>query len=114
MAALNASLEIFDEAGMEALRRKSILLTGYCEYLLDNMNDRKVDIITPKNPDDRGCQLSLRVGNENKHVHTALIENNVICDWREPDVIRIAPVPLYNTFYDVWKFVDIIKKHLTN
>ena len=112
MAALNASLEIFNEAGMDTLRKKSILLTGYCEYLLKNMDGKSVDIITPGNPDERGCQLSLRVGKENKHVHTALIENNVICDWREPDVIRIAPVPLYNKFEDVWRFVQILKKHL--
>lgn len=112
MAALNASLEIFNEVGMDALRKKSILLTGYCEYLLKNMDGKRVDIITPDNPDERGCQLSLRVGKENKPVHSALLESNVICDWREPDVIRIAPVPLYNKFEDVWKFARIIKKHL--
>ena len=111
MAALNASLDIFDEAGMDALKKKSVLLTGYCEYLVKNMNS-SIEIITPANPDERGCQLSLRVGKENKPIHTALLENNVICDWREPDVIRIAPVPLYNTFSDVWKFVEILKKHL--
>jgi kynureninase len=113
MAALNASLEIFDEAGMEALRNKSKMLTGYAEYILNNTGRSSIEIITPEDPEQRGCQLSLRVGKGNKHVHTTLNENSVICDWREPDVIRIAPVPLYNKFEDVWKFVDIIKRHLT-
>lgn len=113
MAALNASLEIFDDAGMEVLRNKSKKLTGYAEFLLKNSGNSRIEIITPSDPDQRGCQLSLRVGKENKHVHTTLNENNVICDWREPDVIRIAPVPLYNKFEDVFRFAEIVNKHLT-
>lgn len=113
MAALNASLEIFDKAGMDNLRAKSVMLTGYAEFLLNNIGNSSIQIITPSLPQDRGCQLSLRVGKENKHVHDTLTQKNVICDWREPDVIRIAPVPLYNTFKDVWKFAEIIKKHLS-
>ena len=112
MAALNASLDIFDKAGIDNLRGKSVLLTGYAEFLLNNIGNTGIRIITPSEPNERGCQLSLRVGKENKHVHETLTQNNVICDWREPDVIRIAPVPLYNTFEDVWKFSEIIKKHL--
>lgn len=112
MAALNASLEIFDDAGMEVLRNKSKKLTGYAEFLLKNSGNSRIEIITPSDPDQRGCQLSLRVGKENKHVHTTLNENNVICDWREPDVIRIAPVPLYNKFEDVFRFAEIVNKHL--
>jgi len=108
LAALRASLDIFDEAGMERLRQKSEKLTGYCEYLIKNSIDNNIEIITPPNPDDRGCQLSLRTFNNGKQIHTRLTEAGVICDWREPDVIRIAPVPLYNTFEDVFNFTEIL------
>jgi kynureninase len=104
MAALRASLDIFKEAKMSNLRKKSMLLTGYLEYLLkENLGD-KISIITPSNPEERGCQLSLQVND--KSIYTKLITHGVMADWREPDVIRVAPTPLYNSFEDVWKFVD--------
>lgn len=106
LAALRASLDIFAEAGMENLRAKSEIMTGYLEFLLESKSN--ISVITPANKEERGCQLSLRAAKEGKQLHSRLNEAGVICDWREPDVIRIAPVPLYNTFTDVWQFVDMI------
>lgn len=112
MAAVRASMEIFDEMGMERLREKSVMLTGYLEYLVDqNLTDR-VRCITPRDANQRGCQLSLVVAGHGKNIHKALTERDVICDWREPDVIRVAPVPLYNSFVDVYSFVAILKEIL--
>src|SRR2546423_4202887 len=98
MAALRASLEIFEEVGMEALCRKSENLTGYLEYLIDQIADERISVITPRDPAQRGCQLSIRVKNENKNIYEKLIARGISADWREPGVIRVAPVPLYNTF----------------
>lgn len=109
MASLRASLEIFHEAGMKNLREKSIKLTNYLEFLLSEIKDERIEIITPSNSKDRGCQLSIRVKNSDKNLFKAISEKGVIADWREPDVIRVAPVPLYNSFLDVWKFVEILK-----
>lgn len=106
LAALRASLDAFAEAKIENLRAKSELMTGYLEFLLKKNNN--ISIITPEDPAGRGCQLSLRAAKEGKKLHTRLNEAGVICDWREPDVIRIAPVPLYNTFTDVWQFVNMM------
>lgn len=109
MAALRASLEIFDEAGMPALRDKSEKLTGYLEHLLEQIQDERISVITPKDPSQRGCQLSIRVLDANNSLFEALIANGVAADWREPDVIRVAPVPLYNSFSDVFNFVEILR-----
>ncbi len=109
MASLRASLEIFEEAGIENLVEKSRKLTGYMEFLLNEIQDERISIITPSNADERGCQLSIRVKDADKSLFKAITEKGVIADWREPDVIRVAPVPLYNTFLDVWKFVGILK-----
>ncbi len=109
MAAILASLAIFDEVGMDALRDKSEKLTGYFEYLINEIGSEDIKIITPKNPKERGCQLSIQVKNADKSLHKKLTENNVITDWREPDVIRCAPTPLYNSFEDVYKMVSILK-----
>ena len=110
MASLRASLEIFEEAGMENLVEKSEKLTGYMEFLLNEIEDERISIITPSNPDERGCQLSIRVQDADKSLFDAITKRGVISDWREPDVIRVAPVPLYNSFTDVWKFADIFKR----
>jgi kynureninase len=114
MAVHWASLEIFQEVGMLALRQKSLLLTAYTEFLIDTLNaeqDRlQIQIITPRNPEQRGCQLSLVVPQKGKALHQFLTQNGVIADWREPDVIRIAPVPLYNSFGDVFEFYQLLKK----
>lgn len=100
-AALLASLTLFDQAGMEALRAKSMQLTGFLEFLLQ---DLPVRIITPKDPKQRGCQLSLTLNDGGKEVFQRLGEKGFVLDWREPNVMRIAPVPLYNTFREVYEF----------
>lgn len=110
MAAVRASLEIFAAAGMERLRKKSELLTGYLEWLVQQIPSGRISIITPKNPADRGCQLSLQIKNADKSLHDKITAAGVITDWREPDVIRVAPVPLYNKFEEVWQFAEILKK----
>ncbi len=112
MAALRASLEIFDEADMRALREKSVKLTGYLEYLLGEIHNDRISVITPRDPDQRGCQLSIRVKDADKDLFNAITERGVIADWREPDVIRVAPVPLYNSFSDVYRFAEILKNCL--
>jgi len=112
MAALRASMEIFDEAGMAALRLKSELLTGYLEYLIDQMPGDAVTILTPRDKLQRGSQLSLRINGDGKKIFTSLTESGIICDWREPNVIRVAPVPLYNTFLEVFTFVERLQSML--
>ena len=112
MAAIKASLDLFAKVGMDALREKSLKLTGYFEYLINQIDSDAIKIITPSNPDERGCQLSVQVKNADKNLHTKLTENNVITDWREPDVIRCAPVPMYNSFEDVYRMVEILKSLL--
>ena len=110
LAALKASLDIFDEAGMKALREKSEQLTGYLEYLIKEKNNGNISIITPADKNQRGCQLSIRAKENGKQIHERLNTGGFICDWREPDVIRVAPVPLYNTYLDVWKFAEMLYK----
>lgn len=109
LASLLASLDIFEEAGMQNLREKSIKLTNYLEFLLGEIRDERIGIITPNDSNNRGCQLSIRVKSADKSLFKAITERGVIADWREPDVIRVAPVPLYNSFTDCWKFVEILK-----
>lgn len=92
MAAIKASLDLFDEVGMDTLREKSKKLTGYLEFLIYEIGANAIQIITPKNPNERGCQLSIQVHNADKSLHRKLTENNIITDWREPNVIRCAPV----------------------
>ena len=115
LAAIRASLDVFGEAGgMAPLREKSIRLTGYLEWLLRNELGESIEIFTPENPDRRGCQLSLKVKGKTpgKTVFQRIEAAGVTCDWREPDVIRVAPVPLYNTYEDVQGFVEILKASL--
>ncbi|CAM1349457.1 kynureninase [Tenacibaculum crassostreae] len=109
MAAIKASLDMFDKVGMDALRQKSEKLTGYFEFLINQIDTDRIKIITPSNPKERGCQLSIQVKNADKSLHQNLTENNIITDWREPDVIRCAPVPMYNSFEDVFRMVEILK-----
>lgn len=108
MAAHLASLEIFEQAGIENLRTKSEQMTRYLENLLKETP--QIKIITPAKPRERGCQLSLIALDKPKELFKYLQENGIITDWREPDVIRVAPVPLYNRFEDCWVLVDSIKK----
>lgn len=109
MVAHNAALDLHDNAGMDALREKSEQLTGYMEYLLKQITHLSFEIITPSEPHRRGCQLSLLFDDKGKEVFDALTSNGVVADWREPNVIRIAPVPLYNTFEDVYRFYEILQ-----
>jgi kynureninase len=109
MAAIRASLDVFMEAGFKNLVAKSRILTQYMEFLIDQLDTDRIRIITPKDLDQRGCQLSIQVKDANKEIFTAISEKGVIADWREPDVIRIATAPLYNNHEDVWRFVDILK-----
>lgn len=108
-AASRVSLELFREAGMPRLREKSVRLTGYLEFLLNAMNLKGLNILTPTNPDERGCQLSLTLADGGRRVFEALTANGVICDWREPNCIRVAPVPLYNSFSDVYHFARLFE-----
>ena len=112
MAAIKASLALFSEVGMHSLIKKSKKLTGYLEYLILKLNNNNISIITPKDPEQRGCQLSIKVKNANKSLHDKLTEENIITDWRNPDVIRCAPVPFYNSFEDVFKMVEQLKNIL--
>lgn len=112
MAVHSASLEIFNRAGINNLREKSVQLTGYLEFILNDVQSKnqqiKFQIITPSDSQQRGAQLSLLVEENGKRIFDFLTENNVIADWREPNVIRIAPAPLYNNFEDVHRLGEIL------
>lgn len=116
MAAHKASIDIFDEAGMPALVKKGRALSGYLQFILEEMNAQSgkkvVEVITPANEAERGCQVSLLMLVRGKEVFKTLMDRGVIADWREPNVIRVAPVPMYNRFEDVWMFGQIIKEVL--
>jgi len=109
LAAIRASLSIFDEVGMDTLVAKSKVLTNFLLFLLDSIETDRIEIITPE---ERGCQLSIRVKNGNKILFDAITEKGVVADWREPDVIRVAPIPLYNSYQDVFNFYSILKEEL--
>lgn len=114
LAAHQASLDIFEEAGMKRLRAKSELLTGYLEFLIQKISGDSgiLEIITPKNPAERGCQLSLLIHKGGKSVFDEFYHNGVVGDWRNPNVIRLAPTPLYNSFVDVFRFAKILEQSL--
>ncbi|MFD1615484.1 kynureninase [Gelatiniphilus marinus] len=114
MAAIKASLDMFNEVGIKKLSEKSKKLTGYFEFLLKQLGEDTIQIITPRNPKERGCQLSIQVKNADKNLHNKLTEAGVISDWREPDVIRCAPVPFYNSFEDVYNLVEKLKSITDN
>src|SRR5438067_12117759 len=112
MAPLRASLALFEEAGMEALRQKSIKLTSYLQFLLesepDGRSQKRYTVITPRQANQRGCQLSIKAQDHPKGLFGKLEAAGVKCDFREPNVIRAAPTPLYNTFHEVWRFARIL------
>jgi kynureninase len=116
MAVHNASLEIFDKVGMKALREKSDKLTGYLEFLINGINSgsesKSFEMITPNIPKDRGAQISLLAHKNGRELFKKLSEAGVIADWREPNVIRVAPVPLYNSFEDVFRFAEILSQNM--
>jgi len=112
MAPLRASLALFDDAGgMQSLRAKSIRLTSYLEFLLTDIGSKKFTLITPRNPEERGCQLSILAHQHPKELLKELEGAGVKCDFREPNVIRVAPTPLYNTFHEVWRFARLLAHH---
>jgi kynureninase len=106
LAVLRSSMDIFYEAGMERLRAKSVSLTGYLEFLLSQNASPNFSIITPREKERRGAQISIRIPHSGRHVCERLIKEGVFGDWREPDTYRVAPVPLYNSFQDVYRFVQ--------
>ena len=112
MAAIKASLDIFEKVGIDVLLKKSKKLTGFFEFLIHQIASDTIKIITPAHPNERGCQLSLQVKNADKNLHRKLTENNIITDWREPDVIRCAPVPMYTSFEDVYHMVKTLESLL--
>jgi kynureninase len=112
MAPLRASFAIFDEAGgMQPLREKSMRLTGYLEFLLERIGSKAFTVITPRDPSARGCQLSILAHEHPKELFANLEAAGVKCDFREPNVIRAAPTPLYNTFHEVWRFAQLLASH---
>jgi len=113
MAPVRASLDIFDEVGMAALRAKSERLTGYLQYLHNQVRPGGIEVITPRDPTQRGCQLSLLIPDRPRELLAALHVEGIICDFREPNVIRVAPVPLYNSFHDVWRFTQTLARLAT-
>ncbi len=111
-AAHKVSLDMFEKAGIGALREKGLKLSGYMRFLIEKLNYRggNFKIITPKKDKDRGCQLSILTGSEGKMLFNYLTEKGVMADWREPNVVRVAPVPMYNSFEDVYRFVRLLEE----
>ncbi|MBC7949296.1 MAG: kynureninase [Chitinophagaceae bacterium] len=116
MAAHNASLDIFEDAGIDSLVEKSKQLSGFLHFVLQEINGRQhrevIEVITPESARERGCQVSMLMLERGPEIFAELSDRGVIADWREPNVIRVAPVPLYNTFEEVWRFGNIISSIL--
>lgn len=111
LAPVLASLEIFDKATMAALRARSQRLTGYLQQLIDRLPSERYTVITPREPQRRGCQISLLALQRPRELHRELESRGVTCDFREPNVVRVAPTPLYNSFHDCWKFAQVLANH---
>ena len=114
MASMKQSLSIFQEAGMQNLRKKSIHMNSLLTSLLVEWDHPSISVITPQNIDENGCQLSIRLRQPDKSIFVALTNQGIIADWREPDVIRIAPVPLYNNFEELITFFNKFKQIVEN
>ena len=115
MAVHRVALEQFDRAGMDRLQAKREQLTGYLEFIIQEIakaTNTNLEIITPRDPDQRGAQLSVLAHGKGKSLFDAMTERGVIADWREPNVIRMAPVPMYNSFQDVFRFGEILTECL--
>ena len=111
MAPLRASLDVFRAAGMPQIRRKSQALSTYLLELLEALPQGRFEVITPKEQAARGAQLSIRTKFDGQKLFESLTRQGVVCDFRKPDVIRVAPAPLYNTFLDAWNFARILGEH---
>lgn len=109
LAGTRSSLDLFEKAGFENLRKKSVNLTGFLEFLIQELNNTYISILTPRSPEERGCQLSIQMKDADRSLFDQLTAQGVVADWREPNVIRIAPAPLYNSFTDVYEFVQLLK-----
>lgn len=116
MAVHKAALDIFDEAGLDKLHKKRIALTGYLHFILNEINIRSksklIEVITPSKENERGCQVSMLIIENGRKIFNELANRGVVADWREPNVIRVAPVPLYNSFEEVWLFGNFIEEIL--
>jgi kynureninase len=106
LAGLRASMDLFQEAGINRLRAKSETLTGYLEFLLNQIPVKSFSIVTPREKERRGAQISIRIPENGKTLCERLVQKGIIGDWREPDTFRVAPVPLYNSYCDVFQFVE--------
>lgn len=113
-ASHKASLDIFEEAGLERLHEKRKLLNAYLWYILDEVNgtspEKNIEFITPRGEEEHGCQVSMLMLKNGRAIYESLMREGVVVDWREPNVIRLAPVPLYNTFEEVWYFGRALEK----
>ncbi|MDQ3140760.1 MAG: kynureninase [Bacteroidota bacterium] len=114
MASLRASLDVFHRAGILNLRKKSIALSGYLMHLIQSLEHPDITILTPEHAEERGCQISIQIKNGDKSIYHKISKKNIIADWREPDVIRVAPVPLYNSFQEVFQFYEAFKNVVVN
>jgi kynureninase len=116
MAAHKAALDIFEEAGMEALVKKSRLMGSYLLYIINEINkefkEKKISVITPEAEEERGCQISMVIKVKGRDVYNHLMKNGISSGWREPEVLRVAPVPLYNTFEEIWRFGQMVQSIL--
>lgn len=116
LASHRAALDVVKEAGWEKINTKRKLLTAYLWYVLDDVNASQaspiIEYITPRNETEHGCQVSMNMLQRGKEIYNALMDDGFFVDWREPSVIRLAPVPLYNTFEQVWKFGEALKQIL--
>jgi len=109
LAGVRASLDIFQQAGIKRIRSKSVQLSGYLALLIKSLNSDKIEIITPQDPDGRGAQLSLHIKQHGKEIFDHMTAHGIVGDWREPNVIRLSPAPLYNTYEEVHRCYEIIK-----
>lgn len=118
MSVMKTSIDIFAEVGLQALRQKSELLTGYLEFTIDRLSeqfpDAGIEIVTPRNSEQRGCQISINITGRTRAVFDRMIARGVIGDFREPHMIRLAPVPLYNSFEDVYSFAEVMEEILAS
>jgi len=112
LAGVRSSLDIFSEAGIYEIRNKSIHLTGYLEYLIQSINSDRISVITPPDQEQRGAQLSIKIQGAGKSLYKSISDHGVIIDYREPNVIRVAPAPLYNKYEEVYRFVEIVKRNI--
>ena len=113
MACHRAALAIHDEAGMPALRQKSLAMTDFFLSQLDELPEGRITVISPRQAERRGSQISLRIHGDAPGLHQALAAAGVVCDFRIPDLIRMAPAPLYNRFHELWRVTEILKEHLS-